>query len=111
MLSRILVPLDGSEHAESVLPYASELALRSGAEVVLLIAVSDVALWDANATVIAWDREQELAAGYIEGKREALEAAGVNVRTKVARGDPSRTIIKAVSDEGIDLVVLSTHGR
>jgi nucleotide-binding universal stress UspA family protein len=86
MISRILVPLDGSDHAESVLPYASELALRSGAEVLLLIAVSDVALWDANATVIAWEREQELAGGYIDLQRESLEAAGVNVRTKVARG-------------------------
>ena len=111
MLSKILVPLDGSDLAESVLPYVIELAKRSSAEVLLLIAVSDVALWDASATVIAWEREQELARGYIESQGEALTSATVNVRTKVVRGDPARAIARAVDEEGIDLVALSTHGR
>jgi nucleotide-binding universal stress UspA family protein len=111
MLSKILVPLDGSDLAESVRPYVIELALRSDAEVLLLIAVSDVALWDANATVVAWEREQELALGYIENQRDAIASAGVNVSTKIVRGDAAISITKAIDEEGVDLVALSTHGR
>ena len=40
MYERILVPLDGSNAAEIVLPYAEEIAARTGAEIILL-SVSD----------------------------------------------------------------------
>lgn len=109
-MKKILVPLDGSPLAESVLPYVAELARCTGAEVQLLIAVSDVALWDANATVVAWEREEELALGYIEAQREALESNAVKATTKVVRGDPAQAIANAAKD-GADLVALCTHGR
>jgi len=35
MYSKILVPLDGSEIAQKSLPYASQLAVKSGAELIL----------------------------------------------------------------------------
>jgi len=110
-MKKILVPLDGSPLAESVLPYVAELARCTGAQVELLIAVSDVALWDANATVIAWDREEELALGYIESQREALESNGVNAISKIVRGDPAQAIIGAAAEDGSELIALSTHGR
>lgn len=110
-MKTILVPLDGSELAHAVLPYVAELARRTGAEAELLVAVSDVALWDANATVVAWEREEELALGYIESQREALEANGVKARTRVVRGEPGKAIVDAAAKSSADLIALSTHGR
>lgn len=110
-MKKILVPLDGSDLAESVLPYVAELARCTGAEAQILIVVSDVALWDANATVIAWEREEELALGYIESQREALESNGVKTTSRVVRGDPAKAIVGAAAEEDADLIALSTHGR
>ena len=36
MITRILLPLDGSQAAEMALPYAEELSRRLGTEIVLL---------------------------------------------------------------------------
>lgn len=110
-MKNIVVPLDGSELAESVLPYVAELARCTGAEVEILVAVSDVALWDANATVVAWEREEELALGYIESRREGLESNGVKAKSTVVRGDPAKAIVETASKVGADLIALSTHGR
>lgn len=110
-MKKILVPLDGSPLAESVLPYVAELARCMGAKVELLIAVSDVALWDANATVIAWEREEELALGYVESQREGLASNGVKATSNIVRGDPARAIVAAAAQDGSELIALSTHGR
>jgi nucleotide-binding universal stress UspA family protein len=45
MIKRILVPLDGSDLAESVLPYAEQIATKTGAEVLLLTSVYQVDSW------------------------------------------------------------------
>ena len=42
MYERVLVPLDGSELAETVLPYVEELARKLGSEVVLLHVVPSI---------------------------------------------------------------------
>lgn len=110
-MKKILVPLDGSHLAESVLPYVAELARCTGAPVEIVIAVSDVALWDATATLVAWEREEELALGYVESQREALESNGVKAKTVVLRGDPAKSIVEASAQDGSELIALSTHGR
>ena len=38
MIRTVLVPLDGSERAESILPFAEQIVGRTGSEVVLLTA-------------------------------------------------------------------------
>jgi len=37
MYNKILIPLDGSRYAETILPHAEVLAKHEGAEIVLLI--------------------------------------------------------------------------
>lgn len=110
-MKKILVPLDGSELAQSVLPYVAELARCTGAEVELLSAVSEVALWDPNASVVAWSREEQLALGYVESQREGLESNGVKATSHVLRGEPADVIIEEASKTDADLIALSTHGR
>lgn len=110
-MKKILVPLDGSPLAESVLPYVAELARCTGAEVEIVTAVSDVSLWDPIATAVAWEREEELALGYTESQREGLESNGVKATTKVVRGDPAKAIVSAAAEDGSELIALSTHGR
>src|SRR5690606_29647766 len=49
---------------------------------------------------------------YLIGVRSELRAEDINVRTQVIEGFAVAAIIcDYINDEGIDLVVMSTHGR
>ncbi|MDO8617083.1 MAG: universal stress protein [Dehalococcoidia bacterium] len=111
MIKKIMVPLDGSEFAEAVLPYVTEFADRMGSEVLLFTAVGPVATWDAAASMIRWDREQAAAQEYLDGKRSLLAAAGRTVRATVVLGDAAESILRVAQTEKIDLIALTTHGR
>ncbi|MCH7787521.1 MAG: hypothetical protein IIC22_08420, partial [Chloroflexi bacterium] len=52
MLTKVLVPLDGTEVADSIIPYVSSLAQGLGMEVVFLSAT------DPNAIVLHVDDEE-----------------------------------------------------
>jgi nucleotide-binding universal stress UspA family protein len=111
MIKTILVPLDGSELAEQVLPYASELARRAGAELLLLTSIQPVGIWDATATAINWDREERLAQEYLDAQKERLQSAGVKVRVKRQHGEAAAGILETAEAEGVSLIAISTHGR
>lgn len=111
MIKTILVPLDGSELAEQVLPYASELAGRASAELLLLTSIQPVGIWDATATAINWEREERLAQEYLDAQKDRLEAAGVKVRVKRQHGEAAANILETAEAESVSLIAISTHGR
>ena len=47
-MERIMVALDGSDHSDKALDLASDIAAKSGAELVLLPVISDKPLTDAE---------------------------------------------------------------
>jgi nucleotide-binding universal stress UspA family protein len=116
MIARILVPLDGSETAEAVLPAAQALAGPLGAELVVLRVVEPLTAVEAVATagVVAPDtlflRELE-AKEYLGRVRERLARAGLRVRAELRRGQAAPEILAAVADTQADLVAMSSHGR
>ncbi len=111
MLKTILVPLDGSELAERVLPYASEIAQRAKAEILLLTSIQPVGIWDATATAINWEREERVAQEYLDAQKERLQAAGVKVRVKREHGEAAAGILETAEAENVSLIAISTHGR
>ena len=107
---KILVPLDGSRLAEVALPEAFEFASR-GATLVLLRAAGRRAASAADPTEsqVTVVREAE---GYLASIAERARKAGVqNVETSVWYGAPAESIIDAARTRGIDLIVMSSHGR
>lgn len=111
MIKTILVPLDGSELAEQVLPYASELARRADADLLLLTSIQPVGIWDATATAINWEREERLAQEYLDAQKGRLEADGVKVRVKRQHGEAAANILETADAENVSLIAISTHGR
>jgi nucleotide-binding universal stress UspA family protein len=117
---RILVPLDGSPRAESVLPLATRLAEAHGAELVLLHVVPAVELTeirpldaeDLELRERLQRRNQRVASEYLDRVRARLAATGLTVRALVLLGGDVRSrLARFVAEEGIDLMVLSAHGR
>jgi nucleotide-binding universal stress UspA family protein len=92
---RALFGLDGSSHAECVLPYCVSM-LRAGT-VVLLLGVPE------------GDTSSESLQKYIERMAAGLSAYGT-VSGVVAGSGPARTIVERADQDDIDLVVVSSHG-
>jgi nucleotide-binding universal stress UspA family protein len=115
---RLLVPLDGSPRAESVLPLAIRLARAHGAEMILAHAVPDVETVDRFETGEArslslrlQDHAERLARTYLDGIRRQLEHELGAVRVRVCRGDPRILLRRVAIDQGVDLIILSSHGH
>jgi nucleotide-binding universal stress UspA family protein len=117
MYRKILVPLDGSELAEGVLPWVSSLVACTRAEVTLLRVVTyphyDYLLADPGLVVALRETLEAEAKEYIERAAAELAASGVSVKTAVclATGAVADTIIDYAESAGIHLIAMSTHGR
>jgi nucleotide-binding universal stress UspA family protein len=114
---RLLVPLDGSELAEAILPFVEQVAGPLDAEVVLLRVIeppSPVELM-ASAGVVAPDiftlRDMD-AKTYLSAVERRLSKKGLRARTRVALGGPAaEEILAAIKATSADLVAMATHGR
>lgn len=105
MLRHLLVPLDGSNEAESALAVAAPVARRTGAFVTLLHVLEPEA---ARSTLI---RERDVQA-YLAQVVRWLEAAGVSAARLIRDASPSvaATIALVAAEMGVDLMVLSSRG-
>jgi nucleotide-binding universal stress UspA family protein len=111
MYRRLLVPLDGSRLAESVLPVAERLGQVAQATLILLHVLER----EAPATVHGERhlRAQDEAETYLHGVAARLQTQGISVEThthEVPEGDVSRSIAEHDVEERADLIVLCTHG-
>lgn len=116
---RIMVLLDGSPLAESVLPHAQALAAGEGAELILLRVVdtllapnampyADIYRLDQTAIIKA----RAAAHDYLDAHAEPLRAAGLTVHTQVTQDDePWRAILTAAEANAVDLVAIATRGQ
>ncbi len=111
MFKKILVPLDGSKIAEAVIPFAREIATRSGAELLFVTAVQQVGVWDASLSLHVLKRESEIAAGYLATVEGYVSGEGQKVATQVLDGDAPEAVLAAADEAGVDLIAISTHGR
>jgi nucleotide-binding universal stress UspA family protein len=115
---RVIVPVDGSQWSERAIPHAAEMARAHHAEIILLHVyqspvngyVDQLAL--AGQQDIA-DQGYEQARDYLVALRNGLRHQGLHVNEQVVRShNPAQAIIDFVSsEEGLNLVVMSTHGR
>ncbi len=107
---KILVPLDGSQCAENILPKVEKLATDLKATIVLLrVAYAHtfpgVDPTEAEVKVV---REAE---EYLSKIEERLKAKGFNVENHVRYGDEAEEILDHAGQKDIDLIAMSTHGR
>lgn len=117
---RIIVPVDGSCWAESVLPLAARLAKAADAELLLAHVVPMPELTETRPLepedlllrrrVV--ERNEETARAYLERMRASLAGRGLRVRVLSLRGDDVRvTLARLIDTEAADLVVLSARGH
>jgi nucleotide-binding universal stress UspA family protein len=119
MYNTILVPLDGSPRAESILPYVEELALKFKAEVVVLQVVdTDLILSSPYGLYGEMIIEQvdvgritQEAEAYLEKICRRLISSGVHSRSLIGESPVVRRIIATAEAENADLIAMASHGR
>lgn len=114
-LTKMLVPLDGSELSASVLPFAADLAKSMGASIVLFHAVFEpVMTYPGAEAVFDAGALKGMDAGaheYLAAVALDLDAKGVKTNRAVAIGNAMDGIVWAAGRESAGLIVMSTHGR
>jgi nucleotide-binding universal stress UspA family protein len=99
MYQRIMVPLDGSDLAQTVLPHAIDLCRACGATLVLLH------VRDARQGSL------EASQRFLEFTRRQHANAGVPIELAVREGSVAAAIVRAADEEQIDVIAMATHGR
>ena len=106
----ILVPLDGSQLAEYILPHVHSMASAYNAQVTLFHVVEADKV-DPQRLTPSLEKARANIVKYLEQTSEALERKQVQCQWRLTFGDPALEIIRHASTSGADLVMMATHGR
>ena len=117
MYSKILVPMDGSRCAETILPYVEALALRFDARLVLLTVIARVqTVIHPDAPIIEVDQhgvdlQIQEAESYLRSVHNSLAAKSISSRVLVELGPVVEAICRVANEEEADLIAMASHGR
>jgi nucleotide-binding universal stress UspA family protein len=100
-LKKILVPLDGSGEAESVLPYIRDLAPRFGSQVHIL----GVGIGTKTRRV------NRLLEDYIKKIAIGLQGDDIKAEPVIRYGIAADKILDFTVEKEVDLIIMATHGR
>jgi nucleotide-binding universal stress UspA family protein len=112
MYTKILIPIDGSEHARRALDHAIKLAGNLDSNPLLTIMhVKDILPYlepisGTNVLEMQEDSAQEL----IQPAVSLVEEAGLGSFWLSVQGDPAQTICKAAAESGYDLIIMGSRG-
>jgi nucleotide-binding universal stress UspA family protein len=121
-ISKILVPLDGSDHSDRALDYALDLAEKYLAEIVLLsvaqpvVATGPIFLTQPmippeSTAIYVKDIEAAHEKMLLEALKKAKEnRPNLTISKKLVNGRPSDEIVEFAKIENFDLIVMGSRG-
>lgn len=106
---KVLVPLDGSQVAECVLPTVEAWAKKLDMEITLLAVIQYPGpRWPGGREIVT--REEAEVAAYLKQMQGRLTEKGLKVDIATKEGNPGDAIIDFASEGGFELIAMSTHG-
>lgn len=112
---KILFPVDLSEVSPKLVPYVKEMAAKFDAEVHLLFVARILqhftSIYVPHPSIMNF--EGEITRGAEKRLQEFVEEQfeSDSCTARVVLGDPAEEIINYAQAEGIDLIIIGTHGR
>jgi nucleotide-binding universal stress UspA family protein len=112
MFERILLATDDSRHAQRALEYARDLALRDGAQVIVVHAFEPIPrylgepMW-SEIVGIHVSKGREIA----NRAMEELKDAGVDAEIEALEGPPAEAILRVAEVREVDLIVMGSRGH
>ncbi len=120
MYKKILVPLDGSELAECVLPHVESIAKGCSAQkVVFLRVIEPFRMPSGEASVVFSDTDVKRidsdnktnAKSYLGQIVSRAKYDGVTVESEIITGRAAESIVDYVTKNEVDFITIATHGR
>ena len=126
MYKRIMVPLDGSDLADRVLPHVKALmsAFPSAAAVFVRVVEPSPSIFDDTASISSTSREKMIAdlkrieekrksdaAAYLEGVVQKVTSEAGECTSVVLSGRVADRLAEYIENQDMNLVIIATHGR
>ena len=118
MYQKIMVPLDGSELSECVLPHLETIFNGCQVKDVLLVRVVEPVNPSVGAYVYPEDAVKRLDAEhkaeveqYLDAMIKRLSDKGIVPQTAMLTGKPGDILGDYAEKNGVDLILIATHGR
>ncbi len=106
----ILVPTDFSTASDAVFPHAEALAKQKSASLLILhVEEPPLAYGGGELYYGLPEPNSERILKMLEGVRPADQTVAFTHR--LAMGDPAGEIVRIAAEEGVEMIVLGTHGR
>ncbi len=110
-IKKILVPLDGSPASIAALAQAVTLAEDVEATVEVLHVDAPDEFEVGSATSVAVSAKEQAAREMERAFDDAQRVLKERLNRRSVAGEPVRKILEIAVDEGVDLIVVGTHGR
>ena len=122
MISKILVPTDGSKTAQKAVKYAVDLAKQLKASVIALSVIDQRSFIFMGQPVAAGesarhtiepidDYLKEAAEGYAGEIKKLCDKNGVPSKTVITTGHPVEDIVKEAKKAKANLIIMGSHGK
>jgi nucleotide-binding universal stress UspA family protein len=120
MISKILVPTDGSKAAQKAARYAIDLAKEIKATIVILCVIDKGSFLNQtvparkaarHVTETLEDYLREAAQGYAGAIKKLCDQNGAPSKTIITAGHPVEEILKKAQREKADLIIMGSHGK
>ena len=115
IVQHVLVPIDFSATADRALAYAIALGQQLQARLTLLhvldltpVTMDEMPL---GMTATYLDDLETDAQHLLQASRERVQRAGLQAESLLVQGTPTQTIIDTAGEQGVDLIIMGTHGR
>ena len=113
MLSRILVPVDGSDNSLRALDHAIFLAKSTGAGVTAMNVIESPPTVYIESQKLIDDimvKYRTESAKILDRCKQIAEKAGVKIETVIAEGDAASNITGYAQKEDFDLIIIGSRG-
>lgn len=120
MISRILVPTDGSKAAQKAAKYAVDLAKQLKASVIVLSVIDKRSFMGQTVPARTAARHviepiddylREAAEGYAVEIKKLCAKKGVRSKTVITAGHPVEDIVKEAEIAKANLIIMGSHGK
>ena len=117
-LRKILLPTDFSGCANYALPYSAAIARATGATIICLHVVEPIVpavgytgLAEPMPIADISEQLEDSAERELPQLAECEEFSGLDVEEVIVHGDAAAEIVRVAAERGVDLIVVSSHGR
>ena len=120
MISKILVPTDGSKTAKRSVEYAVQFAKQTGATLTLLSVIDKSAFVPQSIPAMSVSKNlmepienylRMAAESYTEYAQKLCLKYEINCRTVIRSGRPVDEIIKEAEKSKVDMIIIGSHGK